>query len=207
MYFHKTPFLLKWLYPGFWWSRASQEKIIYLTFDDGPIPEVTEWVLETLGKFGAKATFFCVGDNVRKNPEVFQKLLAQGHGLGNHTFNHLNGWQVETNQYLENILQCHEEMRITGDKLLFRPPYGRIKRDQVRLVQQAYQIVMWDVLTGDFDAKLLPTDCLKKAIQHTRKGSIIIFHDSLKAEKNLRYALPRYLEHFTRLGYRFETLQ
>ena len=208
MYFHKTPYLVKVLFPEFWWSRKTDDQVIYLTFDDGPIPAVTEWVLEILQRYGAKATFFCVGDNVKKHPEVYRQVLAQGHVTGNHTFNHLNGWKTNPSQYLENIRSCNESLALESGQspLLFRPPYGRLTSQQSRLVRQQYQVVMWDVLTGDFDQRLSPAHCLIKAIRYTRKGSIVIFHDSLKAEKNLKYVLPRYLEHFSCLHYRFESL-
>jgi peptidoglycan/xylan/chitin deacetylase (PgdA/CDA1 family) len=208
MYFHKTPSLVKVLFPEFWWSRKTDDKVIYLTFDDGPIPGVTEWVLETLLQYNAKATFFCVGENIQKHPEIYRQLLAQGHTTGNHTFNHLNGWKTTPSQYLENIHSCDESLALEPgqSRILFRPPYGRLTSRQSKLVRQQYQVVMWDVLTGDFDPHLSPTRCLKKAIQCTQKGSIVIFHDSLKAEKNLTYVLPRYLENFSNLDYRFDSL-
>ena len=193
------------------------EKEIYLTFDDGPIPGPTEFVLDQLEKANAKATFFCIGDNVSKYPEIFQNVARQGHAIGNHTFNHLKGWNYGVADYLENIRLCKEEFlrnRILppspqgegeGGEGLFRPPYGRIKRSQIRALK-GYTIVMWDVLPHDYSKTISPDQCLRGSIQATRPGSIIAFHDSLKAEKNMRYTLPRFLEHFASLGYSFKAL-
>ena len=206
MYFHKTPWPLRLLHPHLLWSQPTREPRIYLTFDDGPVPEVTEWVLETLAAWQAKATFFCVGNNVRKYPALFEEVVAHGHRVGNHTFHHLNGWRTSLPDYLANVERCRQVLELPGAKLLFRPPYGRMTRAQARQLRQHYQIVMWDVLTGDFDPNLSPDQCLRNALRHTRGGSIVIFHDSLKARKNLQYTLPRYLEHFSRAGYHFETI-
>lgn len=204
MYFHKSNFLLKKLYPSFTWDKPTTEKILYLTFDDGPVPYLTEWVLDTLNQYQAKATFFCVGDNIRKHPHIFEKVKKQGHSVGNHTFNHLNGWKTSLEFYIENINLCQQ---FTGtDTNLFRPPYGKITRKQAANVLKSHQIIMWDVLSGDFDQKLSPTDCLKKLIQHSKKGSIITFHDNVKAQKNLQYVLPEYLAYFALQGYKFDKL-
>lgn len=206
---YKTPFLLKKLMPRYTWQRAGVDKKLYLTFDDGPIPEVTPLVLEQLAIYGAKATFFCVGENLVKHPEVAQQALAQGHLLANHTYNHLKGWRTSFEEYLQNTAQCQEVLeRLQPDQTLklFRPPYGRISAAQAVALRKEYELVMWDMLTNDYDATLSPEKCLQKAIKYTQSGSIIVFHDSLKAERNLLYALPRFLEHFSRLGYTFETL-
>ena len=204
MYWHKNNFLLQWLYPSFVWHKSRSEKNIYLTFDDGPIPEVTEWVLHTLQQYQAKATFFCVGDNIHKNPQVYDQVKQAGHSIGNHTFNHLNGWKTTNKLYLENV----DKFRIVAGKevQLFRPPYGKLTKQQASIIRKTNQIIMWDVLSGDFDPKLSPADCLQKSVKHTENGSIIIFHDSLKARKNLEYVLPKYLEHFYALGYKFHKL-
>lgn len=185
------------------------EKILYLTFDDGPVPGATEFVLHTLDRFGAKATFFCIGDNVKKHPDLFKKIIDEGHAIGNHTFNHLNGWKNRTTPYLENAMQCHDEMakhlpsgRITK---LFRPPYGRITRHQINVLDN-YQIIMWDVLSMDYNKKLAPHTCLFNTVSATRPGSIIVFHDSLKAEKNMAFTLPRFIEHFKERGYSFNSI-
>jgi peptidoglycan/xylan/chitin deacetylase (PgdA/CDA1 family) len=186
------------------WNIPTEEKVIYLTFDDGPIPYVTEWVLEKLESFGAKGTFFCIGDNVQKHPDIFAKLIAKGHSIGNHTFNHLKGWNTEDELYWENVAQCREVLPIQTN--LFRPPYGRIKLSQAKPLLKNYHIVMWDVLTGDFERYLSPERCLEKTLQHTCSGSIVVLHDSLKAWRNMSYVLPHLLDHYSNLGYRFEAL-
>ncbi|PTX11387.1 peptidoglycan/xylan/chitin deacetylase (PgdA/CDA1 family) [Pontibacter mucosus] len=205
---YKTPTLLKKLMPGYTWHREEAEKVLYLTFDDGPIPEVTPWVLEVLATYKARATFFCVGDNVAKHTEVARQVLQQGHRLANHTFNHLKGWQTPLQTYVENTERCQQELvKLQPEGLkLFRPPYGRITGRQAQALRQKYELVMWDVLTNDYDRSLAPEVCLRQSIKSTQCGSIIVFHDSLKAQRNLEYALPRYLEHFTSLGYTFRTL-
>jgi peptidoglycan/xylan/chitin deacetylase (PgdA/CDA1 family) len=207
LYFHKTNFLFRLLYPTFVWKKITDQQIIYLTFDDGPIPGTTDFVLETLAQYQAKATFFCVGDNVARHPEVYRRVVKHGHAVGNHTFNHLNGWKTPTEQYLSNVEQCRQATGLQGENLLFRPPYGRITSEQAGQVRKRYRIVMWDVLTGDFDRNLAAEKCFQKSVKYTQKGSIVIFHDSLKAEKNLRHVLPRYLANFTSAGYKFEVLK
>ncbi len=202
MFIAKTPAFLQDLMPALTWRQPTDEKILYLTFDDGPIPEVTPWVLETLRAYAAKATFFCVGDNVQKHPEVFRKVLAEGHSVGNHTFNHLNGWKTDTKTYLDNVAQCSRVL----DSRLFRPPYGRLKLRQMQALKKDFRIVMWDVLSGDFSQKLSPEDCLQQVRRHARPGSIVVLHDSLKAERNLRWVLPRVLEGFRERGYQFEAI-
>ncbi len=219
MYFNNLEYLLSVIYPELTWTRKVSEKVIFLTFDDGPIPEVTEYVLEELARYSAKATFFCVGDNIAKHPEILKKVVQGGHKIGNHTFNHLNGWKNDTLTYNENTAACDKVLTdvlpigyeeyyrsALNGKKLFRPPYGKIKKAQIKSLKCHYEIVMWDVLTGDFDKTLSPEKCLKKALKYTGKGSIVIFHDSIKALPNLRYALPRFLKHFTEAGYRFECL-
>lgn len=194
------------IYPDFIWKIPEKDKVIYLTFDDGPIPEVTEFVLEQLDLFQAKATFFCIGNNIEKNPGIFSKLVEKQHGIGNHTFNHLRGWNTEKDEYLENFSKCHElissQSGIAAPQL-FRPPYGRIKKSQAREIIKSHQIVMWDVLTGDFSRELSPETILRKSIKYTENGSIVLFHDSIKASPNMSFALPRFLEHFSEKGYQF----
>jgi peptidoglycan/xylan/chitin deacetylase (PgdA/CDA1 family) len=180
----------------------TSDKVLYLTFDDGPIPEVTPWVLDTLKEYQAKATFFCIGRNIERNPDVFQRLLAEGHRVGNHTFDHPSGWETGLFEYLRNTLHCQQFTR-TG---LFRPPYGRITLSQARALARRFQLVFWDVLSEDFDANLSAHKCLRNVLAKARPGSIIVFHDSLLAEDRVRYALPRTLEHFAHKGYRFESL-
>jgi len=205
--FHRTPFFLPWLYPGLVWRMPSECKELFLTFDDGPVPGPTEFVLETLNKYNSKATFFCIGDNVRKYPDVFRKVLAEGHAIGNHTFNHLKGWSTSREAYVENVQQCTSIFEEHQQQVkLFRPPYGRITRSQINALAD-YKIIMWDVLTVDYHKSVSPEACLKNSVQATRPGSIIVFHDSVKAERNMQYALPRMLEHFLERGYTFKPLQ
>jgi len=185
------------------WRIPTEEKVIYLTFDDGPVPGPTEFVLDTLEKNQSLATFFCIGDNVLKNPSVFRKITEKHHAIGNHTFNHLKGWKYSTKEYVENTTKCAEV--IGKENSLFRPPYGRIKRSQIRALSNQI-IVMWDVLTHDYLASLSEEKCLKGSIAATRPGSIVVFHDSYKAEKNMTYALPRYIDHFSNLGFVFRSL-
>ena len=205
MYLIKTPWLLKKLYPQLIWNRPRSSRTLYLTFDDGPIPEVTPFVLDTLQQYQAKATFFCIGDNVCKHPGVYARIKAEGHAIGNHTFNHLKGWVTNDEVYADNFKQADALLNTS----LFRPPYGRIKRNQISILQQArpdIQIVMWDVLSGDFDTQLDPVQCLRKTLKHTRNGAIIVFHDSLKAFRRLEYVLPRALEVWKKEGYAFGML-
>jgi peptidoglycan/xylan/chitin deacetylase (PgdA/CDA1 family) len=205
MYLVKSPWWLKMLYPQLVWNKSRLDKTIYLTFDDGPIPKITPWVLEVLKTYQAKATFFCIGDNIEKHPEVFSQLKADGHSIGNHTQNHLKGWAVTDDMYLDNIQQCSKWIKSN----LFRPPYGRIKRSQIQKLKfknQKLEIVMWDVLSGDFDTKLSPEKCLQNVLKHTENGSIIVFHDSLKAWERLEYVLPKALEHWKKEGYGFGVL-
>lgn len=194
--------------PGYTWHKEVAEKTLYITFDDGPIPVVTPFVLEQLKAYNANATFFCVGDNLSKHPDIAKLLLDEGHVLANHTYNHLKGWLTPLNKYLNNIKQCEQELeRLQVKNRLFRPPYGRITGKQAaQLRKDGYELIMWDVLTNDYDNSLAPEVCLRKSIQYTENGSIIVFHDSLKAQRNLTYVLPRYLEHFAAQGYTFKAL-
>jgi len=202
----RTPFFLPWLYPGLQWRVPTVEKEIYLTFDDGPIPGPTEFVLDQLQKAGAKATFFCIGENAKKHPAIFQSVVRHGHAIGNHTFNHLKGWNCSVPDYLANIRLCQDEFLKYGlTSLIFRPPYGRIKRSQIRELK-GHTVIMWDVLSHDYSQTISPDHCLRGSILATRPGSIVAFHDSVKAEKNMSYTLPRFIEHFTRQGYSFKKL-
>lgn len=205
MYLVKTPLLLKKLYPGLTWNFNRADRCIYLTFDDGPIPIVTPFVLKTLKQYHAKATFFCIGDNVQKHPDVFEQVKADGHSIGNHTFNHLRGWATPTDEYTENFKKCDAQL----NSPLFRPPYGRIKKEQIkalRTLKPDLKIIMWDVLSGDFDIKLNPEKCLRGVIKHTCNGSVVVFHDSLKAFPRLEYVLPLALEYWSKKGYEFKSM-
>lgn len=202
MYLVKTPQFIQSLFPNFIWKIPGNDAILYLTFDDGPIPEVTPWVLEMLKQYEAKATFFCVGDNIRKHPCVFNEVLAGGHSLGNHTFHHLNGWSTDNIRYFHDVRQGARAVKTE----FFRPPYGRLTRRQAQFLQRHYEIVMWDVLSGDFDAQINGEQCFQNVIANAQPGSIVVFHDSLKAEAQLRYALPRVLDYYSNLGFQFEAI-
>lgn len=206
LYFIKTPRILKQLFAKYTWSFFTNKKEIYLTFDDGPIPQVTEFVLDQLHNFNAKATFFCIGDNIRKHPAVFSKIVNEGHSAGNHTFNHLNGWKNSNTAYIENISKC--ESLLTHQKTkLFRPPYGKIKRKQAKqLLASGYKIIMWDVLSADFDSSITKEKCLQNVLENAQNGSIIVFHDSIKASDKLYYALPKVLKEFSQRGYDFKAI-
>ncbi|MCB0706020.1 MAG: polysaccharide deacetylase family protein [Saprospiraceae bacterium] len=202
MYLVRTPQLIQNLFPNFIWKMPTAEKILHLTFDDGPIPEQTPWVLDQLAAFDAKATFFCVGDNIRKNPEIFERIMEEGHQVGNHTFHHLNGWSSDNIPYYHDVRHCAKQVKTD----LFRPPYGKLKPRQAQFLQRHYHIVMWDVLSGDFDPRLSKEQCLENVISNAQNGSIIVFHDSIKAGEKMQFALLETLQHFTDLGYRFESI-
>ncbi len=204
MNFFRSPYLLTKLYPSLVWRVPGEENNLFLTFDDGPVPGPTEFVLDELKRFDAKATFFCIGDNVRKHPQVFEKIKSEGHVIGNHTFNHLKGWNYSLEEYVSNTRLCSEV--IGGGDKFFRPPYGRIKRSQIKALAGKYKIIMWDVLTHDYSKNISRNNCLQGSINATRGGSIIVFHDSLKAERNLTYVLPKFLEHFSSRGFSFKSL-
>jgi len=203
MYLVKTPKIIQNLFPNCVWQMPTIRRKLYLTFDDGPIPEVTPWVLEQLEKYNAKATFFCVGENVSKYPEIFNATLEAGHSIGNHTYNHLSGWGNENLPYFHNVRKCAQQVKSS----LFRPPYGRIKPRQMQFLQRHYQIVMWDVLSGDFDPSISVEACFKNVVDHAKKGSIIVFHDSLKAKDKLEKVLPKILEHYSNEGFVFERIE
>lgn len=202
MYTVRPPFFLKLFYPRLIWRKSNKEKILYLTFDDGPIPEITPFILDTLKEFDVKGTFFCVGENITKHTEIFKRCLDEGHSVGNHTFNHLNGFKTPNEDYLVNIQRCQELLQ----RGLFRPPYGRIKPSQVKRLAGTHQIIMWDVLSGDFDVHISGEKCLNNVIRYTRNGSIIVFHDNIKAIPRVKYALPRTIEYFLKQGYQFDVL-
>lgn len=209
-YWIKTNTFIKKIFSNYVWDIPSRENKIYLTFDDGPTPDVTEWVLEELKKHQAKATFFCIGKNIDSNRDLFQKIIDDGHIIGNHTFNHFNGWKTKTDDYLKNTTECQNLI----DKLhpknsrLFRPPYGKIKQSQSKKLRESgYRIIMWDVLSADFDQSITPEKCLENVLKNAVSGSIIIFHDSSKGYKNLKYVLPRTLQELKNRGFIFEIIQ
>ncbi|ARV16926.1 polysaccharide deacetylase family protein [Polaribacter sp. SA4-12] len=191
------------------WRFPSNKKEIFLTFDDGPTPEITEFVLSELKKHHAKATFFCIGKNIKNHPEIFKKIISDGHSIGNHTQNHLKGWKTNTEDYIDNILECNKTITQFNDSTikqqLFRPPYGKIKKSQAKeLLKRDYKIIMWDVLSADFDITISKEKCLQNVQENTKEGSIIVFHDSVKAAERMEYALPKVLKTFSDKGFVFK---
>ena len=206
LYFVKTPWLLQKFYAGCIWNLPTDKKIIYLTFDDGPHYTATPFVLDELKKYGAKATFFCIGKNVIERPLLYRRILEEGHQAGNHTHNHLNGWKVTDKEYFQNISEAARYI----DSNLFRPPYGRLSHFQLANLKSkafGFKIIMWDVLSADFDQQISGEKCTSNVIKNARKGSIIIFHDSAKAFERMSVALPNVLNYFSNEGYRFETIR
>ena len=209
-YLVNTPRLIPMLYRNQIWSFSSKEKNIYLTFDDGPSPEITDWVLDTLDKYNAKATFFCLGKNIELNPDIFKRITGNGHSIGNHTYDHLNGWKTPNKDYVNSILKTAEiidQLIGPNNSKLFRPPYGKINRTQTKsLVKINYRIIMWSVLSADFDNAIDDVTCLNNVIRNSKNGSIIVFHDSVKAFDKLQIVLPKVLDHFSRNGYSFNAI-
>ena len=203
MLIERPPVLYRMLFPeGVWRIIRKGKKTVFLTFDDGPIPEVTPWVLDLLDKYGIKATFFCVGENVMRYPEVFEEVKRRGHAVGNHTHNHLQGMKVSTKTYARNVLKANEYIKST----MFRPPHGLMKGPQSKILKRDFNIIMYDLITRDYCRKIDGEQVFKNVRKYARNGSIIVFHDSLKAEKNMKYALPRAIEWLMKEGYTFETV-
>lgn len=209
----KTPGFVKSLFPKFVWNINTTKKELYLTFDDGPTPEITEWVLQTLKAYNAKATFFCIGKNIESHAELFQAILKDEHSIGNHTYNHLKGWKHNTKDYIEDVERTQHlinskiENRNSVIENLFRPPYGKFKSKQsTKLQKLGYKIIMWEVLSYDWDKSVSEEACLNNIITVANEGSIIVFHDSIKASRNLKYALPKVLEFYSKKGYVFKAL-
>lgn len=207
-YLVKTPWWLKKIYDSYLWNMSAGEKTLYLTFDDGPHPEATPFVLKQLKQYNALATFFCIGKNVVSYPDIFKRITAEGHTVGNHTFNHLNGWKTANDIYLKDV----EDASRYIDSSLFRPPYGRITSFQAKNLEPAMKnkqakVIMWDVLSADFDTSISPEQCLSNVILSSSPGSIVVFHDSQKAFPRLEYTLPRMLRYFSENGYKFRSLK
>lgn len=198
MYFVKIPWWVKKLYPSLTWKLPGDNNEIYLTFDDGPHPTVTPFVLDLLKQYQVKATFFCIGKNVRKYPDLYRRILDEGHRVGNHTMAHVNGWKTGDAIYLNDVIIARQFI----DSKLFRPPYGRISRFQIDQLLPVFDIIMWDVISGDFDRNINGDKCLQNVTLNTTPGSIVVFHDSEKAFPRLEYALPRALEFFKEKGWR-----
>jgi peptidoglycan/xylan/chitin deacetylase (PgdA/CDA1 family) len=215
MHFFTVPSTIQWLIPSCTWRKEGPGKVIYLTFDDGPHPEITAWVMAELKKHQIKATFFCVGDNLKKFPEVAKNLLTEGHQIGNHTMHHIKGWKHNNGVYLNDIENCETEIREIHEQLdneraqplLFRPPYGQIKPSQIKLLRtKGYEIIQWSDLSCDYDKHLNCEKSLSALVKNAKPGSIVVFHDSKKAEHQLKQILPRYLEALLKEGFTFQTL-
>ena len=196
----------KWIQKCFpslvWQAPSTKEAVVYLTFDDGPHPEITPWVLNELKQRGLKASFFCVGDNVRKFPETYQQILNEGHITGNHTMHHMKGWSNSTETYTQNTTEAAQYIK----SKLFRPPYGRISRAQIKALLPEYTIVMWSLLSGDFNPQLNIPKALNQIKRKTQNGSIVVFHDSIKSEAQMKQLLPDYLDYLIANAYTCKTL-
>ncbi len=203
MLIERPPLFYRLLFPeAIWRIKHRRRKVVFLTFDDGPIPEVTPWVLDTLDRYGIKATFFMVGDNVRRHPELLEEVRRRGHAVGNHTMHHLQGMKVTAYRYMHDISEANDLI----DSPLFRPPHGLLRWKQARAIKDRYNLVMYDLVTRDYSKKLNPEQVFNNVRRYARNGSIIVFHDSLKAEKNMKAVLPRAIEYLRSLGYEFESL-
>jgi peptidoglycan-N-acetylglucosamine deacetylase len=203
MYLIKTPRFIQGLFPNFTWKIPTSDKEVFLTFDDGPVPGTTQWILDRLDEYDAKATFFCVGENIERHPEIFADIKSRGHRVGNHTYNHLAGWSTDNIEYFHNVRRCAHLV----DSTLFRPPYGKMKPSQVQFLQRHYQIVMWDVLSGDFDEEMTADQCYYNVIRNVKPGSIVVLHDNYKSFEVLQQVLPRILSTLKEQGYRFNAIE
>ena len=209
----KAPLVAKKMFPNYIWEMPAESKVLYLTFDDGPTLEITSWILDVLNQHNAKATFFCIGKNIAQHPDLFKNIFDNGHTIGNHTFDHIKGWRTSTKNYLSNIRDAQKVIdsqivdHQSNIKTLFRPPYGQIRPKQGKALNDlGYQVIMWNVLSFDWDQEVSKEQCVKNVISNATAGSIIVFHDSRKAGKNMKYALPKVLEHFSKQGYTFRSL-
>ena len=235
----KIPKFVKAIFPNYVWDINTTNKELYLTFDDGPTPQITDWVLKTLKSYNAKATFFCIGNNIKQYPEIFQNIVSEQHSIGNHTYNHLRGWKHKTKDYINDVLKAQDIINLklqnyhtkhnqyiksqksnskkydgnnlelkTLNSKLFRPPYGKLKPQQAKIIQkEGYKIVLWDVLSFDWDINTVEEECLKNVLSKSKKGSIIVFHDSIKAFKNLKYVLPKVLNYYSNKEFEFKAIK
>jgi peptidoglycan-N-acetylglucosamine deacetylase len=211
-----VPKLAKSLFKNLVWDLPSKEKVLYLTFDDGPTPKVTDWTLDVLKQYNAKATFFCIGKNIDAYPSIFKRIITEGHSVGNHTYNHVKGWKTNTKNYLKDIDEAQQVLnnQISRFKIqgletinLFRPPYGQIRPKQAKqLIKLGYKIIMWKVLAKDWNSSISGKKCLENVVSYTSSGDIIVFHDSIKAEENLQYVLPKVLEYYGEKGFEFKRI-
>ena len=214
---HKTPKLVQRMFPKRIWTFPKESDTVFLSFDDGPISTITPWVIRELKRYDAKATFFCIGENIQKYPAIFKTLISEGHGIGNHTFNHLNGWKTKVSDYVKNVALSETEankwredksvntpqLRSNTNPSLFRPPYGKMTGKQANILQEkGFKIIMWDILSEDYNTSVSEEECLQNVLTNIAPGSIVVFHDSLKAEKNLRYALPKVLDFISKKGWK-----
>lgn len=202
MLYHTPYWLRRMGGKGLIWEMPAEGNDLYLTFDDGPHPDTTAVILDILNKYEVKATFFCVGENVEKYPDVYNQLLEQKHLIGNHSYNHLKGWETGTREYVENVQKCSQVF----DSKLFRPPYGKITRSQRKVLRDQYDIIMWTLLSRDYDSRVDKETCLRKSLKYTKPGAIMVFHDHLKSIEKVKWVLPRYLERTIELGFRYITL-
>lgn len=190
LYREKTPSWLKLIQPGYFWDMRKKSKSVFLTFDDGPVYGATDKALDLLKKYNAKATFFCLGANVKENPKLFKRIIEEGHDVGNHTYSHLKGWTTKNNKYISDIEKANKHI----ESSLFRPPFGKISPLQARMLKEKYDVIMWDIMSFDYDSKITPEECASNVINNIEFGSIITFHDSLSAEKNMLFALEETLK-------------
>ncbi len=201
-YYNKIPFFVRWLYPDARWHETTSDKVLYLTFDDGPTEEVTNFVLGQLEKYNAKATFFCLGFNADNNPSILSEIIDKGHSVGNHSYSHPNGFKTKIDRYLEDVNDANEVLKAK----LFRPPYGKMKLRQYKNLKNRFNIIMWDVMPGDFDVSIDGDKCFSNVVEGAKRGSIIVLHDTQQAFPRLKYVLPKLLEYYTKLGYTFDKL-
>jgi len=203
MLIERAPVIYRNLYRGSHWRFNTDKKVVYLTFDDGPIPELTPWVLDLLDKYSIKATFFCVGDNVKKHPEIYQAILERGHKTGNHTFSHIQGLKTDTASYLKDVQEAGKLI----ESKLFRPPYGHLRLSQFKTLKKQYKMIMWDVVTRDYSCLMTADQVFEVVKKYTRNGSVIVFHDSLKAGDRMKESLPKSIEWLLERGYDFGLIE